>query len=817
MVNQTAIAQIRGTVLDVNGKPIAYATVSIQNTTIATATNPQGGFELRISKNGKQRINIQNLGYKTKVITVDINSQPFEMAKILLEPEIQNLAEVVVRAKREDPANRIIKAAIRNRSLNGAKNDKFTADFYSRGLFQVKDMPKKILGQKVDQEEFMLDSTGSGILYLSETISKLAFQKPNKLNETIIASNVSGDNKGFSYNTAIGANFDFYENQVDLGTKLVSPLANFAFSYYRFVKESGFVNAGKTIYKIKVIPLRVQEPVVSGFIYIVEDTWEIYAVDFMITGTQMNKPIMDKLHLVQQYNYSQLDNRWFKSLQTIDFDAGALGLKFSGRFTHNFSNYNFVDHFKEQTFSNVLTTIQADANKKDTTYWKNNRPIPLTEIERNDYHKKDSIQEIRNSAHYLDSIDDKHNKFSPMNLITGYEFRHSKKHIVLNYNGIRDLTKTSFNTIQGWNFNLGLSAKIGEDEKGSLTSARLQFNYGLADKKLYTLGSIQHLFNRQSYDFLEITGGEIASQFNENEPISRFVNMISSLFFKDNYMKIYQKTFIKGTYSRNVTNVIKLSGWLEYNKRSPLINNTNYSFFKKDVPYLSNDPLSFREDNLEGFEPHSIYKLGIQSKFNFGRRVIQRPDERMFVENKSYPTLAINYVQAFSASLRKYAYQSVSAEVDQRVDFGNKGLLSAKLRGGKFFNSSGISFIDYQHFNGNQTHVGTSNDYLNNYLLLPYYTHSTNDAYFELHAEHNFNGFIMNKIPLLNRLNWHTIVGYHTLIIPHEKPYHELTAGFDNIGFGKFKGLRIDYVRSFQGSVTKDGIMIGLKVFNIFK
>lgn len=58
--------------------------------------------------------------------------------------------------------------------------DKFTADFYSRGIFRIKDAPKKILGQKVD-EDGILDSTGTGIMYLSETVSKITFQKPDKL------------------------------------------------------------------------------------------------------------------------------------------------------------------------------------------------------------------------------------------------------------------------------------------------------------------------------------------------------------------------------------------------------------------------------------------------------------------------------------------------------------------------------------------------------------------------------------------------------------------------------------------------------------
>jgi transcriptional/translational regulatory protein YebC/TACO1 len=35
--------------------------------------------------------------------------------------------------------------------------------------------------------------------------------------------------------------------------------------------------------------------------------------------------------------------------------------------------------------------------------------------------------------------------------------------------------------------------------------------------------------------------------------------------------------------------------------------------------------------------------------------------------------------------------------------------------------------------------------------------------------------------------------------------------GFDNIGFGKFRFLRIDYVRAYQNGYQGDGVMFGLK------
>ena len=120
--------------------------------------------------------------------------------------------------------------------------------------------------------------------------------------------------------------------------------------------------------------------------------------------------------------------------------------------------------------------------------------------------------------------------------------------------------------------------------------------------------------------------------------------------------------------------------------------------------------------------------------------------------------------------------------------------------------------MDYQHFNGNQTHIGFGT-YLNVFNNLPYYDLSTNDAYLELHTEHDFGGFILGKIPLLNTLNFNMIIGAHLLSTPDHKPYQEYSIGIDNIGWGKFRFLRLDYVRSYQGGFQSDAIVFGLKFF----
>jgi len=47
-----------------------------------------------------------------------------------------------------------------------------------------------------------------------------------------------------------------------------------------------------------------------------------------------------------------------------------------------------------------------------------------------------------------------------------------------------------------------------------------------------------------------------------------------------------------------------------------------------------------------------------------------------------------------------------------------------------------------------------------------------------------------------------------------QKPYTEYSVGAGNIGFGKWRFLRIDYVRSNFGGIKNDGLLFRLSLFN---
>ena len=292
LVSTFAFSQITGTVTSDNNTPLAVVNIFIEDTYTGTTTNNDGNYLLEVSKTGNYTVTFQYLGYKTLKKKVTIDKFPFVLDAVLTEEDI-NLDEVVINSE-ENPANVIMRQTIAKRKENLNKLKAFRAEFYSRGLLKMVDVPEKVLGQDVGDFDGALDSTRTGIVYLSETISKLEYQAPKPIKETIIASKVSGDSNGFSFNNATDVEFNFYQNTFELGSEIVSPVSDFAFNYYKFKLVGTFYDdLGNLINKIELLPKRKNDKAFGGFIYIVEDQWSLFGTDVTLTGQQAQIPAVD--------------------------------------------------------------------------------------------------------------------------------------------------------------------------------------------------------------------------------------------------------------------------------------------------------------------------------------------------------------------------------------------------------------------------------------------------------------------------------------------------------------------------------------------
>jgi hypothetical protein len=248
-----------------------------------------------------------------------------------------------------------------------------------------------------------------------------------------------------------------------------------------------------------------------------------------------------------------------------------------------------------------------------------------------------------------------------------------------------------------------------------------------------------------------------------------------------------------------------------------LRNTTDQSITKTDSIYSSNNPILPDDFVTPAFEKHNLIKANIATVIKFGQHYWTRPDGKYNIGNDDYPIISVGLEKSFAATDKKYEYTHLSTRIQKDFTLGNKGEMKINLKAGKFFNADNISFVDYKHFNGNQTHIGGGESYTNQFNNLPYYSASTNDSYFETHIEHNDKGFLMNKIPLLNKLHSQLVLGFHNLALPGRNPYQEFSVGLDNLGFGKARLIRLDYIRSYQNGYKGDAVIFGLKFLNVLE
>ncbi|MFT5892110.1 MAG: hypothetical protein ACI9Y7_002219, partial [Dokdonia sp.] len=615
-------------------------------------------------------------------------------------------------------------------------------------------------------------------------------------------------------NTAIDANFSFYENTIKLNAQLISPIGINAFSYYRYKLIGTFYEQGKIINKIEVTPRRPKDRVFSGVIYIVEDEWQLYGVDLSTNGEAIQVPFIESLNFKQNYKYDEEYKQWVKISQVIDFSFGFLGLKGDGRFTAGYSDYNFTPNFTKKSFTNEVLSFAEESNKKDSLYWEEKRPVPLTVVESEDYLKKDSIQVIRKSRKYLDSIDTRGNKLKILDPITGYSYTNTFKRRRFSYDGL--LNGVGYNTVQGWNGATGLNYFTWSDDDYTKTLyAFAKVNYGFSDDRLRYTGGFTRQFNQKNRARLSVTGGVETKQFNADDPIANSVNTVTSLFFERNYLKIYERSFVDVAYTQEVFNGLRLWGNVSYEDRKGLANITDQTFYPQDdLVFTSNnprDPQNLFPQDPTGVDDHTIVKTQVTARINFGQKYYNYPTAKFNIPNDRFPTLFLTYEGGLGADEDKLNYTQLRANVRQGFNIGNKGRFNYNLSGGTFLNSAnGASFIDYQHFNGNQTRVNLDGNNLNRFSLLPYYERSTNQGYFEGHVEHNFKGWILGKIPGINRLNFNLVAGAHVLSTQDNRPYTEYSIGLDNIGWGKFRFLRVDYVRSSGLGANDGAFMFGI-------
>ena len=172
-----------------------------------------------------------------------------------------------------------------------------------------------------------------------------------------------------------------------------------------------------------------------------------------------------------------------------------------------------------------------------------------------------------------------------------------------------------------------------------------------------------------------------------------------------------------------------------------------------------------------------------------------------------YPTFTLSYQKGLRNALGSDVdFDKWNFTIADHMNFKLVGEFRYNIDIGGFLNHNLVFAQDYRHFNGNQTIFASK--YLNSFQVAPYYANSTTASFYATaHAEHHFNGFLTNKIPLFKRLNWNLVAGTNAFYVNSSNNYVEAFAGLENI----LKIFRIDVVGSYlNGNSGQVACRIGL-------
>lgn len=779
--------KISGTITNEKGEPLPYSSLNIKGSKEGTSANSQGVYFFQLSS-GTYTIVCRHVGYERKEQTITVGNEDVQLNFVLKEQTV-SLGEVVVKAGAEDPAYAIIRKAIKQRKNYVNENDSYTCEVYSKGTMNLRDFPKKFMGETVDFEDG--DTSKKKMIYLSETVSKLSVDKPNKLKIDVLSTRVSGQSDGFGF---AGARFfSFYENNVQISNSLnprgfVSPIAENALHFYKYKYEGAFSEEGKLINKIKVIPRRNYEPCFSGYINIVEDEWRIHSLELTLTKqSQMN--FADTVRIEQLYR--QLGtNFWVIQSQLLYPAVKFFGFDAYGSFANVYRNFDTEPTFDKKYFGNTILKYEKGSNKKPIDYWDSIRPLALTKAEQVDYLKKDSLEQLRKNPLYLDSIDKRNNKLKFNHLFTGKTFNRQTKKVSIGLPGL--LSAASFNTVEGLVLDVPITIRKEITDRKNFTFIP-HVRYGFSNERFNAWATARYNFGNTFLSSVSISGGKRVFQLNNEEPVEPLANTIATLFYKNNFMKLYGADYARINFSKGLGGGVTVNASVQYQDRQPLENSTGYTWANKsNKQYNPNYPIELLSQN---FTAHQAAIVSVGISIQPGARYIEFPDRMVNAGNK-WPVINLQYTKGVKNVFNSDVdYDKWQLAVRDNINFKMIGRFNYRAQAGGFLNSNNVFVQDMKHFPGNR--FLRSTDFMTTFQLPQYYQYSNADKlYGAVFSEHHFNGFITNKIPGLKQLNWHLVSGVSALWLP-KHTYAEWHVGLENV----FRFFRVDIVTGYQQSM----------------
>jgi hypothetical protein len=383
---------VEGRIVDSEtGESLAFVAIAALESDKGTYSDIDGKFSLTIP--GKETLVFNYIGYET--MRREFSTSQSELT-IAMKRKSVLLNEVVIRPG-VNPAERIIKLAIKNKDKNDPEGEEtFSYDSYNKLIFTAEldtamyNDPVKYNSLDSTNKE-MVDFLKEQHIFLMESASQRKFMPPNRSEETIVASRVSGlKSPDFALLGTQLQSFSFYGEMVNiLSTSYLSPLANNSYNKYLFIiEDTTFVNTD-TVFTISFRPRKNKN--FDGMIGQLFINTDGYALQNVIAEPQDSSSFSIKI----QQMYEKVEGKkWFpvqlNSFISIPF-AQINNFPLVGIGRSYLKNIKIGEPMRARDFTPVTLQMSKDALAQPDTVWSQYRTSTLDERELKTYHVIDSI------------------------------------------------------------------------------------------------------------------------------------------------------------------------------------------------------------------------------------------------------------------------------------------------------------------------------------------------------------------------------------------------------------------------------------------
>ncbi len=829
---------VRGTVVDETGDPLPNVSIYMPSERVGSTTNLEGEYEINLSP-GEYDLVFTSLGFSRREFKLTIRATWLDL-DVTLNPQSYHLREVVVNPGDEDPAYGIMRKAIGMAPYYLRQAASYSAGVYLKGSFRMDNIPRLL------RKSITIETNGKevpmveGRTYTMESQNEITFIAPDTFNHKVLASRSSfpaGDES-----TAIGfISSSFYEPANGM---IISPLAPQAMRHYKFRYEGYFEENNVEVNKIKVIPRRKSQQLVSGYVYIVQDLWNLHSVD--VTSEMFFGDVR-----VKQVFQPVSENVWLPVLHQFDLDVSVMGVKAVADYTGSvkYNNVEIDDDLSVPGFLAVNTTeedeaiteddspaedisgsknqtvidellskeelsnremmklarlmdkesgkkegpqsleitstyemnVKSDSVKRDTAYWERIRPVPLTSIEQESFSMRDSLTRAAKAG--TDTTNQK--KEAGILKKTGNFLVRGHRFFMAD-----SAVTVRYKGLLGLG-NIGFNPVDGWNYKQSLEmwwkqesvhqmSVQADAFYGFAREALMWNVNLSQTYAPMQRGAFRLSAGEASSDFKNSE--------FAVKPFTDMVASLFFKENYKRYYNRR---------HLELGHGIDIVNGLRWDLsagYQWLSPLNNNTSYSFlRKDevyyeNVPQNDDIGVDALGSRKSLTWRTELSYTPRHfyrirkgRKMMAYSNYPTFFASMEQGVSALESNSDYLLLEGGVRHEKEADFFPALSWAAGGGWFVRNNKMHFSQYKHFNASKIPVRLTGRPAFN--LIDDYAASTNDWYVDGHIKYSSPYLLLKNLPLLSNRLWQESLHLDYLHTPLIRNYLQAGYSIDGIFF----------------------------------